>query len=889
MDMAQACPNCGKALVPGAPQGLCPECLMKSGFDTKSGGTAGGGKGDFVPPPADWLAKLFTQLEIIELLGYGGMGAVYKARQPRLNRFVALKILSPEKQSDPQFAERFEREARALAALTHPNIVAVYDFGQAQGIYYLVMEFVDGPTLRQLYQARKLSPAEALKIVPKICEALEYAHQEGVVHRDIKPENILLDRKGQVKIADFGIAKIIDLEAKDLSLTGAKDIVGTLHYMAPEQVEKPQEVDHRADIYSLGVVFYEMLTGELPLGKFQPPSEKVQIDVRLDEVVLHALEKEPERRYQTAQAVKTDVETIATTPGGGVPPIQPTEAGSAAAQPILRKSNRWKFAAVIAGLGVVAVLLITALIALATLLIGVKPSALPRKGLVAWWRADGNANDSVNSNNGTLLGELGFTAGGEGQAFNFVNGTQGVLVNASSTLAVQSITIECWINPEDVINLRPIVEYGADTGRAPVQFLYGWNDPGGTTPGALFGLFRDANGGGLAVNSPGHILPVNQWSHVALTYDCGSCTAKLYLNGTNVGSSVYTTSLNLQTSLPVHIGYRPDTSSEGYAGTRHLGGLDEVGIYNRALSQSEIQAIFNAGAASKCSGAHSNSIPTPGGLMAAGTPKQTAPPKRVRRAISWWRAGGNALDSTRLNNGELTNGVKFANGISGKCFRLDGKGAYVKIPQSPSLNFESQLTIEFWMKADPRNNMDSCQGLVTSDFYFVEISNGRNGTMGVNFGISTDGRTTPAWNSGSVGQEGSGIQFEDSKRLERDRSPSQSMVTVTGYTEIADANGGGAPVSSDEWHDIVGTYDGTKLQLYIDGKPWGEPVFHTGTIRPMLPESFVAFGSEDGRKACPDCIGKRYFNGLIDEVKVYNVALTPGEIARNYQAMLRQN
>jgi len=150
--------------------------------------------------------------------------------------------------------------------------------------------------------------------VPKICEALQFAHQRGIVHRDIKPENILLDKEGHVKIADFGIAKILAPGAQDLSLTGGKDVVGTPHYMAPEQVEKPQTVDHRADIYSLGVVFYEMLTGELPLGKFQPPSRMVHVDVRLDEVVLHALEKNPDRRYQHVNEVKTDVETIASSP-----------------------------------------------------------------------------------------------------------------------------------------------------------------------------------------------------------------------------------------------------------------------------------------------------------------------------------------------------------------------------------------------------------------------------------------------------------------------------------------------------------------------------------------------------------------------------------------------
>jgi TPR repeat protein/tRNA A-37 threonylcarbamoyl transferase component Bud32 len=244
------------------------------------------------------------------------MGVVYKARQPRLNRFVALKILAREKEKDPRFAERFTREAQALARLNHPNIVTVYDFGETNGLYYLLMEFVDGMSLRQLLQTRKLAPEEALAIVPSICEALQYAHQLGIVHRDIKPENILLDQQGRVKIADYGIAKLVGADGRVDALTGEQQVIGTPHYMAPEQVEKPSIVDHRADIFSLGVVFYEMLTGELPMGKFAPPSRMVKMDVRLDEVVLHALEKEPELRYQQASQVKTDVETIARTEAG---------------------------------------------------------------------------------------------------------------------------------------------------------------------------------------------------------------------------------------------------------------------------------------------------------------------------------------------------------------------------------------------------------------------------------------------------------------------------------------------------------------------------------------------------------------------------------------------
>jgi serine/threonine protein kinase len=341
---SRPCPQCGAELKPDVPEGLCPACLLKHGIATEPGEPAG--QAPFVPPDLAELARLFPQLEIIEAIGKGGMGAVYKARQPTLDRFVALKILAPRGPvGDLDFAGRFTREARALARLNHPNIVAVYDFGLVRSrrreeadpaaaqknppppvggygegapLHYFIMEYVDGPNLRQVQQAGRLEPREALQIIPQICAALQFAHDEGIIHRDIKPENVLLDKKGRVKIADFGLAKILGAEPADFRLTGAKDVMGTPHYMAPEQVEKPQEVDHRADIYSLGVVFYEMLTGELPLGRFPSPSSRMrgmQVDVRLDEVVLRSLEKEPARRYQHVSEMKTQVETIAADAG----------------------------------------------------------------------------------------------------------------------------------------------------------------------------------------------------------------------------------------------------------------------------------------------------------------------------------------------------------------------------------------------------------------------------------------------------------------------------------------------------------------------------------------------------------------------------------------------
>ena len=315
MTETRLCPQCGTRMPADAPEGLCPKCLLMERTSTAAtepprSGVSSGYQGHFTAPTPEELADLFPQLEILELLGQGGMGAVYKARQPGLDRFVALKILPPEAVRDPAFAERFGREARALAKLSHPNIVSIYDSGKAGDLYYFIMEYIDGVNLRQLIRTGHILPREALQIVPQICDALQFAHDEGIVHRDIKPENILLDKRGRVKIADFGIAKLLGGKAVEYTLTGPWQVMGTAHYMAPEQMAKPQEVDHRADIYSLGVVFYELLTGQLPLGRFPPPSKKVEIDVRLDQIVLRALESEPERRYQHVSDVKTEVETI---------------------------------------------------------------------------------------------------------------------------------------------------------------------------------------------------------------------------------------------------------------------------------------------------------------------------------------------------------------------------------------------------------------------------------------------------------------------------------------------------------------------------------------------------------------------------------------------------
>ncbi|HYF34897.1 MAG TPA: serine/threonine-protein kinase, partial [Prosthecobacter sp.] len=302
------CPQCGVALPENAPQGLCPSCLLGLAAMQTDADTLPVDVRSDLPFLAE-VAAAFPDLEVLDVIGQGGMSVVYRARQPRLDRVVALKILPKSLAATPGFPDRFTREGRVLARLKHPNIVTVHDFGESGGFFYLIMEHVDGVNLRQAMRAGRFTPEQALRVVPAMCEALQYAHGEGVLHRDIKPENILLDSKGRVKIADFGIAKIVsDKGGAMLTQSGAK--LGTAPYMAPEQIEQPASVDHRADIYSLGVVFYEMLTGELPLGRFAAPSEKSQVGSSVDEIVFRALEKERERRQQSAGEMKTQIDGL---------------------------------------------------------------------------------------------------------------------------------------------------------------------------------------------------------------------------------------------------------------------------------------------------------------------------------------------------------------------------------------------------------------------------------------------------------------------------------------------------------------------------------------------------------------------------------------------------
>jgi serine/threonine protein kinase len=258
------------------------------------------------------LTARLPNLEVTEILGHGGMGLVYKGRQPFLDRPVAIKLIRPDFGNDDDAQRRFLHEARALAKLMHPYIVSVFDCGKAGDLYYFVMEYVAGKTLRSLIAEKAVTYRDVLDYLPQVGEALQHAHESGVVHLDVKPENILVDSRNRVRLVDFGLAKWLG-PARQRGPDDSR-VAGTLGYMAPEQFSMPESVDHRADIFSTGVVCYEMLTGEIPRAEKQPPSAKSATDPRFDPVVLRALEHDRERRYQQMRAMNAEVIQLTRTP-----------------------------------------------------------------------------------------------------------------------------------------------------------------------------------------------------------------------------------------------------------------------------------------------------------------------------------------------------------------------------------------------------------------------------------------------------------------------------------------------------------------------------------------------------------------------------------------------
>ncbi|MBI3724825.1 serine/threonine protein kinase, partial [bacterium] len=271
----ESCPRC-RSSFPAGRIGACPRCFFEGALEP---------------------AVIGGVLELEDEIGRGGMGTVYRAKHLRLGRSVAVKFLPEELASRPEFRARFEREARALALLNHPHVVTVHDIGDESGQLYMVLELVEGGSLRAHLP---VSLGRAAEIAAQVADALAYAHSKGVVHRDVKPENILLDAHGRAKVADFGIARMLAPDARGWTVTGRDLVAGTPRYMAPEALAGAPP-DPRMDIYSLGVVLHELATGRLPMGAFDPAPAP------LDRIVLRALAEDPSRRYASASEMQRDL------------------------------------------------------------------------------------------------------------------------------------------------------------------------------------------------------------------------------------------------------------------------------------------------------------------------------------------------------------------------------------------------------------------------------------------------------------------------------------------------------------------------------------------------------------------------------------------------------
>ena len=266
-----------------------------------------------------------------EIIGQGGMGMVYRGVQVSLNRPVAIKLMKCGTGGHYAFEDRFRREAQSMAQLNHPNIVTIFDYGHIEKEFlFFVMEYIDGTDIAEIMRTGGMTPQLALMLLPQICHALEYAHAKGIVHRDIKPANIMITRQGEVKVTDFGLAKKID--QFNSFVTQTHMIMGTPEYAAPEQIDAHREVDHRADIYALGVMIYQMLMGHLPRGSWQPPSSKAGVDPRLDNVVVRAMMPDRNQRFQSVTELRRALESATARPVTG----DLTSATTSVARPVSR-------------------------------------------------------------------------------------------------------------------------------------------------------------------------------------------------------------------------------------------------------------------------------------------------------------------------------------------------------------------------------------------------------------------------------------------------------------------------------------------------------------------------------------------------------------------------
>jgi serine/threonine protein kinase len=758
---------------------------------------------------------LIPDHELIRSIGTGSYGEVWLAKNA-LGTFRAIKIVY-----EHSFRHRkpFEREFNGVRKFEpisrlHDGLMDVLHVGRNDeaGYFYCVMELADDVasgqsidpehyeprTLAQdLAQRKRLPIAECRQLGIAIASALEFLHDRGLIHRDVKPSNIVFVN-GVPKLADIGLVA---------ETSEAKSYVGTEGFIPPEGPGSPQ-----SDLFSLGKVLYEISTGkdrhdypELPELPGDPLEEKHLFE--LNQVVINACRADPRARFRSAREMVEALRVV-----GGRPPV--------------RQRVRQAFGRAAA---IAAVLALAAGIAWKTFT-GNGAAGDEAPGLVGWWRGESDALDSMGRINGKLAGgNVSYAPGMIGQAFVFDGIKRSrVDLGTPASLQLQDLTIEAWIKRTNPTNISRDDNHEDETNVGGGALVLSWGHSG-----YGFGLMDD---GRLLLSTLNvwavystNVVGDTQWHHVAVTRS--GTNVVFYIDGAGAGEAPYDSTFYFET--PAAIGSRGDA-----AGGTFWGMIDELAVYDRILSPAEISTLHRFG-------------------LAGQIPPRLRPPAPLDPSlVEAWHADGDAQGVRGINKGELMNGVTFAEGRIGKAFRFDGRTQFVKIPRAPNLNLTNEVTIVFWMNAEPKDPTRAYQGLVTTDFYGVTVCNGFSfPRLGVTFHVSSDGG--------------------------KSASPES-------FPNTADVNGGGTVIPDNEWHHIAGTYDGARLQLYLDGRPAGKPVEHTGPISPMLANGFLSIGSEDG-PALPGHKG-RYFKGRIDEIAIYSRALSAAEIGNLYEAdVIRSN
>lgn len=570
--------------------------------------------------------RTFGDYELLDELGRGGMGVVYQAREPRLERDVALKILPKRLSGRPRLVEQFLREARASAGLSHPGIAPVYAVGEVDDVYYIAMEYVRGRTLAQLVDEAGPLPVErALDILQDAAEALHEAHAHGIIHRDVKPSNIMIDPRGRTRVVDFGLAVVAD-RARELA--NDEPPLGTPAFMAPEQWESDQ-VDVRCDVYSLGATLYVMLTGSMPFGGsdgtsqlceavLDPIPDPLKLRANLPEDVCRLLRnmvaEDPESRYDSMDAVIEEVDAVRAA----------RDAHSAAADAGPKRQVGYRSL-------ILAAAAVTALAVAGWLWrdgrldtpssgphaqqagaalqdASARPASVPLgppEGLAVYWSFDEGsgttARDSVGGNEG-MLGSVRWTDGVNGGALLFSgDGASFVDVPHSESIAPRdAVTFTAWIKTNDFPNTFACVLYKScgepEAGARDRAYSFWVVGERAQNAGysAHFTSTADGAEKQTRVYCPDGLFDLGAFNHVAGVVDPDNRQLVLYVNGRQAAITVYRGTNIRVGEAPLRIGgvYGPDIAigpnQSGFSGV-----LDELRIYNRALTPEEIRADMN--------------------------------------------------------------------------------------------------------------------------------------------------------------------------------------------------------------------------------------------------------------------------------------------------------